>query len=646
MRRSGVVRISVVIAATVILVSVGSFTACKRKFGASGKSFVGLSARLAGGGAPSFEAVSRWFQSALAVPGDPGAQALGDTPAPLRDGLVAYALQQIRIIRDFQQGLNDPRRMDQLLDRETQDLLELIVTLVDPTIRPQCSSDVLVKLVAQPGLREVMDQSARDVLDGIFSVDRVTLKREMPTERSNYLRNLKQAYLDPATGKANAALTQDLRRNCAWLMNFVAKAGMPQKSADACDADPQVAASGEAPLFFRLFDNVMRAMAASADWQRQNPGVNPYSYLNERGGSRGPGGMPYVPPLAPDWFRASIPSPEQLRCFEEWSRTMPVANLPPGLGIPGGACDGLRGRPEFAACMRNFNSFVPMQVLIPRAPVFPVVGPGTPAGPGLPMNPGSWRPQNQYPTSTVSLGIPAKQAFVDARRQAGETAGSNQMFLTTFAPPVLDQGGNGSCTAYAAVGSGWAAILPVQRDVNYDPEVQWDNQGYSPAYNDALSTAKETGVHGGATTLEKDVGALKTALDSGYPVYAACGTRDSEGNNTWNGFGTGDFTVRCNKQGDYGHAFWIGGYTTSPGNGIEFLIRNSWGSGWGKQGVARMPGEDVGNLSVAFAIDAGSGVQSRSSGGRRQGNVSGPVPESPVDDGSGEVPVQDGEGEP
>lgn len=592
-----------VMTASVMGAVVLTASGCKRKFDAGGKSFVGLSSRVSGGGAPSFDAVSKWFQAALSAPGDAGAMVLADTPGEMREGLVAYATQQVQRIKDFQGAVNDRRRLEQLLDRETQDLLELIVTLVDPSIRPQCSSDILVKLVAQPGLRELMDQSAQDPLDGIFQTDRMTLQREMPTERANFLASLTRAYIDPATGVASQALVRDLKRNCAWLTNFLTKAGWPPKGAAACEADSQVTASGDAPLFLRLFDNVVRAMAASAKWQRENPGVNPYAFRRD-GPLRMADGMPFVPPLARDWYRAIGPAPEQLNCFASWSRPDMSGQSGPRMAPTAptmGACGNLRGTPAFVDCMRHSDNFVPMPELMGALAPQPFI----PVDQGFPWQP---NPVSPFSQSAVSLGLQAKQAFVEARRASGETE-QNTLFLSTFAPPVLNQGTEGACTAYAAVGSGWAAVLPVKRDVNFDPQVQWNSQGQSTSYNKALSTARETGVHGGSTSIPMDPGALKSAIDSGYPVYAGCGT-----DSTWrNVYGASETPrVNCQKQGQYGHAFWIGGYVPGP-DGIDFLVRNSWGPGWGNQGVALLSASDIANLSIAFAIDAGTGVQSGSS---------------------------------
>jgi cathepsin L len=218
----------------------------------------------------------------------------------------------------------------------------------------------------------------------------------------------------------------------------------------------------------------------------------------------------------------------------------------------------------------------------------------------------------------------------------------------TVNPPVItdvkDQGGCGSCWAFAtteeiesavaAAGKGLLVLSP-QNVVDCTPNPQ---------------QCGGTGGCNGATA-ELGMGYVRDfgiSLDSAYPYTAQTGTCQNatipksatikdfvklpENNYTalmiavatqgpiaisvaagaWNSYGGGVF-ICDSTQVDIDHAVQLVGYGTDPDSGDYWIVRNSWGAGWGENGYIRMQRHSDGDMSKWCEVDPtpsdGSGCQ-------------------------------------
>lgn len=582
-----------------------SGAACKLVSKGSSKSFVGLSARVSEGNAPSFVAVSEWFESAAGAQANLGGQVFGQTPDNLRGGLVAYAEQQMQRIRDFQLAEKDPARLAQLLAREADDLLEIILALADPGFSPEQADDIFAKLLAQPGIRGIVDQSAMGALWKIFQTDIGTLKRELPIEHRNFLTSLQNLYLDHSLG-AKPQFISDLRRNCGWLINFMQQAGRPVSEGARCQGDPATVASGAAPRFYQIFGSMMQAQSNLEQFRQLNPGINPYG-LNAnllRPGNQLPQGSQVGIPL-PGGGNQFCP-PNFAPAFGGCQPTtyLPPMPLAPNWFAPGAGNSNISTNPlsqlAFDQSRPNFDSGQPscMDRFGPssRNPDPNALVTCQRYGDGVPMNQLDYQTLDPAGPGNISFDSRSPFAAAMARRQNND---ENTLFVNEFGTPVQNQGREGSCTAYGMTHAAVAARQPVEPGFNYDAEKQWSAQGRSTTYSVALSTAKETGLIENARKIEKDRDAIRSALDSGAPIFAACGT-----GGRWSGVGRSDPTVNCVTQGQYGHAFAIVGYTRDG-----YVVKNSYGEGWGAQGYATLPYGQESFFSTLYAIEpVGRGV--------------------------------------
>lgn len=586
---------------------------CRPAQSSKQKSFVGLSARVAGGGAPSFKAVADWFQSATQAPGDAGDEVLRLTPPNMRDGLFAYAAQQMTRIKEFQTAEKDPGKLKVLLEKEVDDLVEIILALADPSFRPDQAEDIFAKLLAQPGMRTLVDQSAVMALGKIYKTDAATLKRELPIERKNYLKALTDLYVDERHG-SKPELVSDLKRNCAWLTNFVKKVGRTIDSKFQCAADQTVLASGAAPRFYRLFSGMMRAQDNLVSWRRANPGRNlhavdlasaPRTSMSKSGGfhlddetennSDGSGDSLSQSQSESDASESCLPGFNYVNGGCETTEYKAEESLPQDWHEDGkNRSDSDSSERPWTKWLKDSNE---SQHQVPKDYCNSVSGNllamiGCERNTPIPLNQGPGF--NPGPTTT---NLPPKAAFVAAFKEKA-SSGSNTLFVDKFGSPVLNQGAVPSCTAYTATQSGIAAKQPEQPGWTYDPETQWANQGQSTSYDMAVSTAEKHGVFSKARNIPKTQAAMKMALDNGYPLYTACGT-----NETWQslyGVDSLSASLSCDPQGDFGHAFTLVGYTKEG-----WVVKNSWGSGWGYKGYGVLRFGYESNLTVLYAIDGG-----------------------------------------
>ena len=95
-----------------------------------------------------------------------------------------------------------------------------------------------------------------------------------------------------------------------------------------------------------------------------------------------------------------------------------------------------------------------------------------------------------------------------------------------------------------------------------------------------------------------DVNAVKNALASGFPVVMGFTVYDSFEYDINNNTGMMPYPNIASEQVLGGHAVTIVGYNDNL-NGGRFIVRNSWGTGWGDGGYFYMPYQVVANRSMS-----------------------------------------------
>jgi len=218
----------------------------------------------------------------------------------------------------------------------------------------------------------------------------------------------------------------------------------------------------------------------------------------------------------------------------------------------------------------------------------------------------------------------------------------------TVDPPIVtdpkDQGGCGSCWAFAtteeiegavAQATGQLLVLSPQNVVDCTPNPQQCGgsggcngataelgMGYVRDYGISLDSvypytaqtgtcqnatmAKAATIKGFVKLPENNYTALMIAVATKGPIAisAAAGA--------WQSYGGGVFTCDS-SQTDIDHAIQLVGYGTDSTGGDYWLVRNSWGGGWGESGYIRIQRHSDGDMSQWCGTDNtpsdGSGCQ-------------------------------------
>jgi uncharacterized membrane protein len=207
--------------------------------------------------------------------------------------------------------------------------------------------------------------------------------------------------------------------------------------------------------------------------------------------------------------------------------------------------------------------------------------------------------------------------------------------LKSYAPPIMNQGNIGSCTAWATAYAGFTIIKRLeQKDVNYPAFSALDlfnriktieNQtpcADGSAISKALELLQENGCakysesenickYQSASNIYTDKlfkyeelnitsYNIKYALNEQYPVIIAINSFGNGWSNTanhingvWNG--KNDTVVTGH------HAMCIIGYDDNNAGGA-FLVMNSWGDDWGQNGYFWIKYSDLKHLNNAFAM--------------------------------------------
>jgi len=230
----------------------------------------------------------------------------------------------------------------------------------------------------------------------------------------------------------------------------------------------------------------------------------------------------------------------------------------------------------------------------------------------------------------------------------------------TASPPIVsdvkDQGGCGSCWAFAtteevesavAQATGQLLILSPQNVVDCTPNPQQcggtggcngatAELGLGYIHDKGIASdadypyhavtqqcdetiAKAATVKGFVKLPENNYTALMTAVATIGPIAISVAA------GAWSSYGGGVYTG-CDGQVDIDHAVQLVGYGVDNSEGSPmpyWIVRNSWGGGWGESGYIRILRHDDGDMTKWCAIDPTPGDGSGCQGGPPQVTVCG-----------------------
>jgi len=154
--------------------------------------------------------------------------------------------------------------------------------------------------------------------------------------------------------------------------------------------------------------------------------------------------------------------------------------------------------------------------------------------------------------------------------------------LLTFAPQAFVNcvqnpqgcGGTGGCagaTMELAFNLTMSMGMPLEADLPY--------AGFDKTCTEYTPAVKATGY---VKNPENDADALETAIATLGPMSVTVAAN-------WGGYGGGVFSGGCNDNNcDLDHGVAAVGYGVDASGGAYWLVRNSWGTGWGEGGYIRL----------------------------------------------------------
>lgn len=192
--------------------------------------------------------------------------------------------------------------------------------------------------------------------------------------------------------------------------------------------------------------------------------------------------------------------------------------------------------------------------------------------------------------------------------------------LETNAIPVVDQGPDGACTAYAAAGTLGGTGNRCDNTYHVDPAEIWNRyrQPYMHLAAQAVQSQSIASLENPSVKLKvtkiltiRDLQtAYKVLFCMRQPLWAASSVSEEWMAGGAAQGGDGFPLIDCNqlREGS-GHAYTIWGYDETR---QTLRLRNSWGNRWGNRGYADLPLSCLGKIgfeAYAFVMECESGCQ-------------------------------------
>lgn len=579
-----------------------SIAACKPNNSSDTKSFVGLEADIDSGNAPSFKLLQQWFDGALPINEEAaqagrvtykvhqqfGGETWSQIPPQYREDIFAYFRQQIGIVVAFQAAKSNPTELKRLLKQEAKDMYEILMVLIAPGYVPQ-TDDLLAKIMSVNTMRNFTNRFSLELLEKLYQRDRDSLIKKLGQERDNFAAELIKTYVDEKAG-INERFAKDLANDCSKLITFMNSLGgkLPAVMCSTTGGSagfqlngvPDVyaaaaAVGGGAQKFLGIFAGAVggtsgKGYAAAAG---SMPQLSIFQGKDPLAGDTGGPVTPYTPtnpttpttPTNPTVPTTPITPQAQLESLlaqvigPNWKSQISGAQTDPSL-TETKAGMALSNSPSVIKndCLSNPRTSKGLPLVLCRTHPF--------------VNIGALNHSVSNTTKTNSSG------------SFGAVDGYNFIPVAKYYTEVQDQGQEGACTAFGLIHTIIANVqsLPGGRGFTTPATEQWQAQGQQPYTQTAVSTARQRDFGsfkvGNATDIE-GVDAIKQVISQGRAVYAS-----SEVDNSW--YTPGNKLSCGDASGAAGHAYSLQGYDDSQ---QVFILKNSWGDGWGEFGYGYLP---------------------------------------------------------
>ncbi len=472
-------------------------------------------------------------------------------------------------------------------------MYQILMVLIVPGYVPQ-TDDLLAKLMSVPKMRNYTVRFSLELLEKLYQRDPDSLKSKLSKERDNFAAELISAYVG-GTG-INEKFAKDLANDCSKLITFMntlggklpavicsatgASAGFQLNGApDINSAATSIGGSGQ--KFLGIFAGTVGGSggpgyAAAAG---SMPALSIFQGKDPLAGDTGGSVTPYTPTTPVNPANPANPT----------NPTIPSTPTTPQTGLEALLAQllGPNWQSQVSSLSNgNFLTDNASSMALANSPALIkndcLANPKT--AKGLPLVICRNHPfVNLGAVNHGASNVPTK-ANANSNGGFNLAGGYNFIPVSKYFTPVQDQGQEGACTAFGLIHTIEANVqgLPNGRGFTTSAAEQWQAQGQQPYTQTAVSTARQRSFGNfkvGAATDISGVDAIKAVIAQGRAVYAS-----SEVDNSW--YTPGNKLSCGDASGAAGHAYSLQGYDDSQ---QVFILKNSWGDGWGEFGYGYLP---------------------------------------------------------